>query len=172
MAVAMVNKRLTVDEFWDSCTPEPNSGCWLWTKCRFRNGYGNVKFGSTHKSASRVAWILLNGDPKHLDVLHRCDTPACINPDHLFIGTHSDNMKDMTLKGRRRGGASYRKTHCARGHELTTENLSIWKRHDRNYEHRMCRRCLLDGRQKIRDRKRGVNANDVQGDHERLTVFA
>ena len=75
--------------------PDPNSGCWLWYGATSARGYGVM--GSTHHTvtAHRVAYAVHNGpfDPA-LFVRHKCDTPVCINPDHLCVGTHQDNMDD------------------------------------------------------------------------------
>lgn len=87
--------------------PEPNSGCWLWTSQRNSDGYGIFRVTTTRKSpkisAHRASWILHRGELMQSDnVLHECDTPCCVNPDHLFLGTHDDNMRDMKEKGRAR----------------------------------------------------------------------
>jgi hypothetical protein len=76
-------------------------GCWLWTG-RFNNmGYGKICSGDGEQYAHRVSWALANGSvPAGLFVCHRCDNPACINPDHLFLGTQKDNMQDCKDKGR------------------------------------------------------------------------
>lgn len=81
--------------------PEPNTGCWLWTSYRSGNGYGRVSVGGKMCQAHRVSWEAHKGAiPAGLCVLHRCDTRSCVNPDHLFLGTHNDNMTDMVRKGR------------------------------------------------------------------------
>lgn len=82
--------------------PEPNSGCWIWLGSFNRWGYGT----GLHKSeyAHKRSWREYNGPvPAGLWVLHRCDNPACVNPDHLFLGTGKDNVRDKVSKGRARG---------------------------------------------------------------------
>jgi hypothetical protein len=78
------------------------SGCWEWTKSKHRQGYGNFMYKMKHCLAHRVAWLLFKGVLKEKDVIcHKCDNTSCVNPDHLFLGTQKDNMKDMFLKHRK-----------------------------------------------------------------------
>lgn len=85
-------------------SPEPNTGCHLWTGYVSRGGYGRIGAGGGNAgmlATHRVAWELYCGPiPDGLQVLHRCDTPSCCNPDHLFVGSIADNMADRTAKGR------------------------------------------------------------------------
>lgn len=82
--------------------------CIEWDKSRnIKNGnrldYGQVRVGNKMMKAHRVAWVKAFGEiPQGMLVLHRCDNPSCVNPDHLFLGTHSDNAKDREQKNRGR----------------------------------------------------------------------
>ena len=78
---------------------EESGGCWYWVGALTSKGRGNFR----GRSAPRRAWELFIGQvPRELYVCHHCDNPACVRPDHLFLGTQCDNMQDMVRKGRKK----------------------------------------------------------------------
>lgn len=89
------------ERFWSKV--DKSRECWIWTGACRPTGYGNFKIASWQtRSAHRVSWELHNGPiPDGMCVLHHCDVPACVRPDHLFLGTNKDNTQDMMCKGRR-----------------------------------------------------------------------
>lgn len=90
-----------LERFESKYIPEPNSGCWLWLGSKTLTGYGYFRVGNKMKRAHRVSFELFKGNiPGNLYVLHACDNPSCVNPNHLSLGTQKDNMRDMIGKGR------------------------------------------------------------------------
>jgi hypothetical protein len=87
-------------KFWKRFKIIPG-GCWIWTGAKFKSGYGRVKWDGKHQRINRVAFRLSKGKiRKGMFVCHDCDNKLCGNPDHLFEGTHVDNMQDCLKKGR------------------------------------------------------------------------
>lgn len=90
-----------IERFEDKYIPEPNSGCWLWIASKTKFGYGQFKIEKDMRLAHRISFKLYKGEiPKGLHVLHTCDVRCCVNPEHLVLGTHTDNMRDMFKKNR------------------------------------------------------------------------
>lgn len=80
------------------------TGCWEWTGClrgSKTHRYGVLYFNGKHEGAHRASYVIFKGEiHEGMNVLHRCDNPKCVNPEHLFLGDDSTNMSDMTAKGR------------------------------------------------------------------------
>lgn len=109
--------------------------CIEWTGYRDRQGYGRRSIRRRLFLVHRLAWEEANGPiPDDLCVLHACDNPPCMNPEHLFLGTRADNNADMDAKGRRIPANSL-KTHCPRGHPYDEANTYAYK------GRRQCRAC-------------------------------
>ena len=88
--------------------PEPTSGCWLWEDCVDKDGYGRLDYHGRRYRAHRLSYILHRGAiPAGMYVLHKCDTPGCVNPDHLFIGNAGANASDNVRKGRHPCGKNH-----------------------------------------------------------------
>lgn len=108
--------------FWDKVLI--GDECWVWQAgIKPHNGYGAFSLNGREMVAHRVAWLLCHGEiPDGLRVLHHCDNPPCVRPDHLFLGTQKDNVLDAVAKGRH---SMLRQTHCSRGHPFDEANTYV-----------------------------------------------
>jgi hypothetical protein len=99
------NMKEIEQKFWANVNKDTENGCWEWTGIKLQSGgYGRFRFDGIDWRAHRLSVILDGHDPTGLYVCHHCDNPICVNPAHLFLGTHQDNMRDKMEKGRASGG--------------------------------------------------------------------
>jgi HNH endonuclease len=95
--------------FYNAVIPEPNSGCWLYGEgYDGDDGYIKIRIGDWRDKVHRLSWRVHNGPiPPGQQVLHKCDVPCCVNPDHLFLGTAEDNVADKVSKNRQAKGIGH-----------------------------------------------------------------
>lgn len=116
------NPKPLADRFWSKVKKAGADDCWPWTGSLNNKGYGQIYTKSRGMLAHRVSWQLNRGPiPVGLFVLHRCDNPRCVNPDHLFTGTGIDNQQDSVRKGRHKAGHN-RKLSGAQVKEIRQRN--------------------------------------------------
>lgn len=143
-----------LESFWSRVEVHGPEECWLWRGAVGSDGYGYFR----HQGAHRHSWELAHGRaiPKGLFACHSCDTPLCVNPAHIWLGTHQENMDDMLRKGRggpraRRSGSGFIKADaCKRGHIYAEQRKTAWAvANGKNY----CIQCR-DARDKIYKERR------------------
>src|SRR5690606_5716607 len=128
-----------IERFEEKYIPEPNTGCWLWVGSTNNRGYGQFRTGGRPGVlwlAHRFSYKTARGSLSRDDLIrHVCDTPSCVNPDHLETGSYKDNAQDAI----RRGRVSWvSQTHCVNGHEFTEENTLYRKSRPNSRECRAC----------------------------------
>jgi len=128
----------------------PESGCWIWMAAVQSKGYGSCHIkGAKESLAHRISWTVYRGFiPSGMCVLHRCDVPSCVNPDHLFLGTKHDNSQDMVGKGRH---GNQKVAQCPQGHQYTNTNTII-----DSYGRRRCRICIREQTRRRYERKKAL----------------
>lgn len=122
-----------------------DSGCHIWTGSKTGHGYARIHFNKIHILVSRWIWELYNNEsfPEGMEACHSCDTPACVNPLHIWAGTHRQNMQDAHRKKRitwRPPTSGYKeKKYCVNGHSLSGNGVIFCKSRGRKF--RSCRIC-------------------------------
>ncbi len=120
MPTGVYERKPIEDRFWEKVNVGGPDDCWEWTAWKNNKGYGQISYQGKLQLAHRFSWKLANEDPPgEMCVLHRCDNPLCVNPNHLFLGTQKDNMQD---KKRKRRTASQKGTENGKA-KLTEENV-------------------------------------------------
>lgn len=109
--------------FWARVERRGPDECWPWIGSLTKHGYGSLGFAGKVTRAHRAAWILTNGDPGELHILHTCDNRKCCNPAHLYAGTHDDNVADMVQRRRRKGIGAGEKNGRAKLTQEQAENI-------------------------------------------------
>ena len=111
VSLGLIRDRLSFQKSWEdrvleNIEPDLNSGCWIWSGAVNNMGYGRLSVNGKPALAHRAMYALWTGAwPKaSIDLCHKCDTPPCVNPAHLFPGTRGENMRDASRKGRLRVG--------------------------------------------------------------------
>jgi hypothetical protein len=106
----MKTRMLSAPHFLSNAFPNFETDCWEWHGTKHMAGYGSYRVNGKSFLAHRVSWMIFNGEmPEGLCVCHKCDNRKCINPNHLFVGTQGDNVRDMILKGRFNPGGNNEK---------------------------------------------------------------
>lgn len=138
------SKEHMLNRFWSQV--KRGDGCWPWIGAK-RKGYGSVRWDGKAQFAHRVSWMLANGNiTGGLWVLHKCDNPPCVRPDHLFLGTALDNARDAIQKGRMKYGnvrfseQEVREMRRLRGGGLTLAEIASRYRTVTGHISRICRR--------------------------------
>lgn len=127
--------------------------CWEWNGYLRKDGYANFWIKNSVYLAHRISYFMANGTiPKKMCVCHSCDNRRCVNPEHLWIGTQKDNMRDCANKGRIVNPET-EKQFCKRGHPLFGDNLKIWTRKD-GLRFRKCRTCAAIKAKEYREKEK------------------
>jgi hypothetical protein len=149
----LASRKWPPEKFWAKVAKGKRNACWLWTGLQTHHGYGVIHFGKSakprRKLAHRVAWEFTHGPiPDGLLVCHHCDTPLCCNPQHLFLGSDLDNMRDFLAKHVHH---NRKKTCCPHGHSYAVPENVRWYR---GWRH--CAACERERVKRISEERRRI----------------
>lgn len=124
------------ERFWRQVKKSDEAnGCWIWQGAKYGHGYGKFRLGRERKAAHRYSYQLHYGEiPNRQHILHHCDTPACVNPQHLYAGTHQDNMRDRTQKKRENPVRGSKHCHAKLTHIGCANNSELVQ----SWKHQLC----------------------------------
>lgn len=134
-----------MDRFWNKVNIKSKNECWEWRGSMLPTGYGQFSYSGTPRRAHRISYLLTYGNfDSSKYVCHSCDNKKCVNPEHLFLGTQSDNLKDASNKNKL---WMNKIKICPSGHAYTKDNTYTYD------NKRLCKKCVLDRQRKYRERK-------------------
>jgi hypothetical protein len=173
----MVGRKSISEEerFWEKVNKTET--CWIWTANKSKLGYGKFSVQGKSVPAHRYAYSLVHGSIPHgLFVCHKCDVPSCINPEHLWLGSPSDNTADMVAKNRH-GTHMKPGTHCRNGHEYDVVGVLVQNKTVKGTkglpvtrEYRSCRKCRKDAEKRRRDIPERLDAyRKYQREYQKLS---
>lgn len=142
-------------KFWSRV--EKSDGCWEWTGSRLPSGYGLITLWNKNHYAHRLSVQLSGRDiPEGYVVMHLCDNPPCVNPNHLRPATQAENRRDCAAKGRNPMNGNQLKTHCKRGHAFAEHGRFTGRGNQR-----VCRACEC---RRVKLRKEGLLSDGSPAD--------
>lgn len=160
-----------IERILERTIPEPNTGCYLWIGATHYFGYGSIRYKNKTHNVHRLLFTLIKGEiPEKMVVMHICDTPSCCNINHLKLGSHKDNMIDMSLKGRWNNQNKLKKI-CINGHYFDEQNTGIYKneRYCKKCSYQNSKKSFLKNKSKYKDRilkysenYREINREDIR----------
>jgi hypothetical protein len=146
---------------------DKTDSCWIWTANKDKNGYGRFKFERYPHPAHRFSYKLFKGEiPKGMLICHSCDNPSCVNPEHLWLGSCSDNTRDMVSKNRH-GKHMKSRTCCKNGHEYAVVGTFIY---NGKRPKRECRECKRNAEKRRRNTPEKLSAyREYQREYQKCT---
>lgn len=159
------------DRLWAKVEKLPGDGCWEWQAAGDGRGYGHMRINQRSEKAYRVSFALVNGPiPKGMEVCHACDNKKCVRPDHLFLGTHHENMLDAKAKGimhpgSRNGMAKLGDAQVLDLLERATQGVRLRVEAERLGVSKECVRDIIYGRRWGHLRKPRFGAHEVERQH-------